>query len=176
MDAPADSNRTITATRNTGALGLPSGSIRAILTLMTVGFITLQTARGERVGLLWFESLMIVLAHYFASRRLVQLPRELRERLIAEGVLEAEPNPLYLPRHSLRLIIVGAFVALAVYLFRNGRILDPVAVPIFIAVGSYFLGIAFHAFTAWRRKGRGKGEATRFDDVRAAGKIGRAHV
>ena len=56
-------------------------------------------------------------------------------------------------------------------LFRNGRILDPVAVPIFIAVGSYFLGIAFHAFTAWRRKGRGKGEATRFDDVRAAGTL-----
>ena len=158
-------------TRNSGALGLPSGSIRAILTLMTVGFITLQTARGERVGLLWFESLMIVLAHYFASRRLVQMPRELRERLVAEGVLEAEPNPLYLPRHSLRLIIIGAFVALAVYLFRNGRILDPVAVPIFIAVGSYFLGIGFHAFTAWRRKGRGKSEATRFDDFRAAGTL-----
>lgn len=157
--------------RNTGALGLPSGSIRAILTLMTVGFITFQTARGERVGLLWFESLMIVLAHYFASRRLVQMPRELRERLTLEGVLEAEPNPLYLPRHSLRLIIVGAFVALAGYLYFKGRLLDPVAVPIFIAVGSYFLGIAFHSFTAWRRKGRPKRGATKFDDVRAIATI-----
>ena len=100
-------------TRNTGALGLPSGSIRAILTLMTVAFITIQTARGERVSLLWFESLMIVLAHYFASRRLVQLSPELRTRLTKEGVLEAEPNPLYLPRYSLRLLIVGAFAALA---------------------------------------------------------------
>ncbi len=153
--------------RNTGALGLPSGSIRAILTLMTVGFITLQTARGERVGLLWFESLMIVLAHYFASRRLVQMPRHLRERLIAEGVLEAEPNPLYLPRHSLRLIIIAAFATLAAYLFSKGRLLDPVAVPIFIAVGSYFLGIAFHAFMSWRRQGQPKAIATRFDDIRA---------
>ena len=76
-------------TRNTGALGMPSGSIRAILTLMTVAFITIQTARGERVSLLWFESLMIVLAHYFASRRLVQLSPELRARLTKEGVLES---------------------------------------------------------------------------------------
>ena len=162
--------------RNTGALGLPSGSIRAILTLMTVGFITIQTARGERVGLLWFESLMIVLAHYFASRRLVQMSPELRARLTSEGVLEAEPNPLYLPRHSLRLLIISAFVALAVYLWSNGRLLDPVAVPIFIAVGSYFLGIAFHSIMAWWRKGKGLGRASGgvswFDDIRAAFTLG----
>ena len=156
-----------------GALGLPSGSIRAILTLMTVGFITLQTARGERVSLLWFESLMIVLAHYFASRRLVQLPRELREKLIADGILEAEPNPLYLPRHSLRLMIIAAFVALAVYLFKNDRLLDPVAVPIFIAVGSYFLGIGFHSIMAWRRPTqRGARKVTRFDDIKAMVTLG----
>ena len=161
------------ATRNTGALGLPSGSIRAILTLMTVGFITVQTARGVRVSLLWFESLMIVLAHYFASRRLVQLPRELREKLIADGILEAEPNPLYLPRHTLRLAIIGAFVALAVYLFKNDRLLDPVAVPIFIAVGSYFLGIAFHSLMAWRRGGqRDQRKVTRFDDLKALVTLG----
>ena len=155
--------------RNHGALGLPSGSIRAILTLMTVGFITLQTARGEKVSLLWFESLMIVLAHYFASRRLVQMSPELRARLVADGALENEPNPLYLPRHSLRLLIVGAFVALAVYLARNDRLLDPVAVPIFIAVGSYFLGIGSHALMAWWRRGKpGASGTTRLDDARAA--------
>jgi hypothetical protein len=153
---------------NRGALGLPSGSIRAILTLMTVGFITFQTARGEKVGLLWFESLMIVLAHYFASRRLVQMPRELRQRLQAEGVLEAEPNPLYLPRYTLRLFIIGAFAALAFYLARNGRLLDPIALPIFIAVGAYFAGILFHSFMEWWKRGKPKAPgATRFDDIRA---------
>ncbi len=160
-------------TRNTGALGLPSGSIRAILTLMTVAFITIQTARGERVGLLWFESLMIVLAHYFASRRLVQMSPEVRAQLIRQGVLEAEPNPLYLPRHSLRLMIIGAFVALAAYLWRHGRLLDPVALPIFIAVGSYFLGIAFHSLMAWWKKGKPRNDgASRFDDIRAAFTLG----
>lgn len=163
----ASTNSPHPARLNTGALGLPSGSIRALLTLMTVGFIVVQTARGERIGLLWFESLMIVLAHYFTSRRLVHMSRDLRERLTAEGVLEAEPNPLYLPRHSLRLMIVGAFVGLAVFLFRNDRLLDQVAVPIFIAVGSYFLGIGFHAVMAWWSKGRQTTGAKRFDDLRA---------
>lgn len=157
--------------RNTGALGLPSGSIRAILTLMTVGFIVVQTARGEAVGLLWFESLMIVLAHYFASRRLVQMSPDVRAKLTREGVLEAEPNPLYLPRHSLRALIIAAFASLAVYLWRQDRLLDPVALPIFVAVGSYFLGIAAHSVSAWwrRRKGapQSNGAATRFDDIKA---------
>lgn len=168
--APADDKPRPQTRRNTGALGLPSGSIRALLTLMTVGFIVVQTARGERVGLLWFESLMIVLAHYFASRRLVQMSPDLRARLTQEGVLEAEPNPLYLPRHSLRLLIIAAFVGLAAYLWRNGRLLDSVAVPIFIAVGSYFLGIAFHSLMAWRKKGAARtgGQVSRFDNVRAA--------
>ncbi len=169
----ADPPKPLTPTRNRGALGLPSGSIRAVLTLMTVGFITIQTARGFHVGLLWFESLMIVLAHYFASRRLVQMPRELRQRLQTEGVLEAEPNPLYLPRYSLRLFIIGAFVALAAYLARHGRLLDPVALPIFIAVGSYFLGILSHSFLEWWTRGKPKSPgASRFDDIRAVVTLG----
>jgi hypothetical protein len=164
----ADPPKAPKPTRNSGALGLPSGSIRAILTLMTVGFITIQTARGVHVGLLWFESLMIVLAHYFASRRLVQMPRELRLRLQAEGVLEAEPNPLYLPRYTLRLFIIGAFVALAAFLARNGRLFDPVALPIFIAVGAYFLGILSHSLMEWWKRGKPKSPgASRFDDARA---------
>lgn len=158
---------------NRGALGLPSGSVRAILTLMTVAFIVVQTARGEKIGLLWFESLMIVLAHYFASRRLVHMSPELRERLTREGVLEAEPNPLYLPRYTLRLLIIGAFLGLAAHLWRVGRLLDPVAIAVFIAVGAYFLGVIFHSVMAWWRRLRGRdkaaahGTATWFDDIRA---------
>ena len=169
MDADADGTKIIVRPiHNRGALGLPSGSIRALLTLMTVGFITVQTARGEKVSLLWFESLMIVLAHYFASRRLVQMSPQLRAQLIAEGVLEAEPNPLYLPRHSLRFFIIVSFVTLAVYLFRHDRLFDPVAMPILIAVGSYFLGIVFHSVFARLKRAKSRSDAaTKFDDARA---------
>jgi len=155
------------APRNRKVLGLPPGSIRALLTLMTVGFIVVQTARGVHVGLLWFESLMIVLAHYFAHRRFVPLSPEMREHLKAESLLEDDVHPLHLPKHSLRTIIVLSFVGLAVYLGCNGRLRDPVAVPVFVTVGSYFLGIGFGAIATWWFKGRPISGASWFDNVRA---------
>ena len=155
------------APRNRKVLGLPPGSIRALLTLMTVGFIVVQTARGLHVGLLWFESLMIVLAHYFAHRRFVPLSPEMRERLKADDLLEDDVNPLHLPKHSLRTLIVLSFVGLAIYLACKRRLLDPVAVPVFVTVGSYFLGIGFGAIGEWWCKGRPIKGASWFDDVRA---------
>jgi hypothetical protein len=148
-------------------LGLPPGSIRALLTLMTVGFIVTQTARGVRVGLLWFESLMIVLAHYFAHRRFVPMSPELRERLKDEINLEDDTNPLNLPRHSLRTIIVLSFIGLGIYLQRKGRLFDAVSLPVFISVGSYFLGIWFGAIASWWGKRHPSSGISWFEDVRA---------
>lgn len=148
-------------------LGLPAGSIRALLTLMTVGFIVVQTARGKRVSLLWFESLIIVLAHYFAHRRFVALSPVLQEKLTTEDLIEDEPHPLFLPRHSLRTLIVLSFVGLAIYLGFEGRLRDPVAAPVFISVTSYFLGIGFGALAARWCKGKPYKGASWFDDLKA---------
>ncbi len=148
-------------------LGLPAGSIRALLTLMTVGFIVVQTARGERVSLLWFESLMIVLAHYFAHRRFVPLSPEILSQLRDESLIEDDAHPLHLPKHTLRTLIVLSFVGLAVYLRSQGRLFDPVAVPVFVTVGSYFLGIAFGAIGEWWMRGKPSKGVSWFDDVRA---------
>jgi len=142
------------APRVRNVLGLPPGSIRALLTLMTVGFIVVQTARDIRVSLLWFESLMIVLAHYFAHRRFVPLSPVMREKLKCEDLIEDDTHPLYLPQHSLRTIIVLSFIGLAIYLGMKGRLRDPVAMPVFISVGSYFLGIGFGTFASWRSRGK----------------------
>ena len=148
-------------------LGLPPGSIRALLTLMTVGFIVAQTARGIHVSLLWFESLMIVLAHYFAHRRFVPLSPAMREKLKAEDLFEDETHPLNLPKHSLRTIIVLAFVGLAIYLACVGRLRDRVAAPVFISVGSYFLGIGVGTVVAWWNRGKPVTGPSWFEDVKA---------
>src|ERR1700735_2527269 len=52
-------------------LGMPPGSVRALLCLMIVAFLVIQTARGVRVDVVWSEALMIMLAHYFPTRRFV---------------------------------------------------------------------------------------------------------
>ncbi len=127
------------------ALGLPSGSIRALLTLLIVAVVVVQVVRGGEVELLWTETLMIALAHYFTSRRLVNLSPELIRRLTAEGQVEPESNPLYLPKHSIRTIIVLAFVGLTVYLFQEHRLVDSQALPLLGVVFAYMLGIVARA-------------------------------
>ena len=61
---------------NRPPLGLPRGSIRALLTLMIVAVVIAQMVRGGEIHLLWTETLMIAMAHYFASRRFIRLPPE----------------------------------------------------------------------------------------------------
>jgi hypothetical protein len=132
-------------------LGLPGGSVRALLTLMIVAVVVVQMARGLEVELLWTETLMIALAHYFTSRRFIRLPPEVIRRLTEEGQIELEAHPLFLPRHSIRAILVLAFVGLAVYLYQQGRLFQPQSLSILGVVFAYLLGIAarIRAIRGW---------------------------
>ena len=42
---------------------------RTLLCLIVVSFVVIQTARGVTADIVWNEALMIMLAHYFTSRR-----------------------------------------------------------------------------------------------------------
>ncbi len=122
-------------------LGLPTGSVRALLTLLIVGVVVVQTVRGQEIELLWAETLMIALAHYFTTRRFLNLPPEVIRRLAEEGHVETEANPLFLPRYSIRIILLAAFVGLAVYLYQKNQLLESPALPILGVVFAYLLGI-----------------------------------
>jgi len=134
-----------------GALGLPSGSIRALLTLLIVAVVVVQVARGQDVELLWTETLMIALAHYFTSRRLVKLSPEVLSRLAEEGHVETEARPLYLPKHSIRALVILAFAGLAIYLYQHDQLFQANALPILGVVAAYLLGtvIRFRGVRGW---------------------------
>jgi len=100
-------------------LGLPKGSVRALLTLLIVAVVCRELYLDKELGVLWSETLMIALAHYFTSRRFIDLPQDVLERLEREGHLPRESNPLYLPRNSIRLIIAAAFLGLGIVLYRT---------------------------------------------------------
>ena len=126
---------------NRPPLGLPSGSIRALLTILIVTVVIVRLGRGQEVELLWTETLMIVLAHYFTSRRFIKLPPDVIQRLTEEGRIETEARPLYLPRYSIRAVLILAFAGLAVYLYRQDRLFQSQALPILGVVFAYLLGI-----------------------------------
>ena len=112
-----------------------------MLTLMIVAVVIVQMARGQEVEVLWSETLLIALAHYFTSRRFINLAPDVIRRLAEDGHVETESHPLYLPRHSIRAILVLAFVGLALYLYRHERLFQSEAVSILGVVFAYFLGI-----------------------------------
>jgi len=135
-------------------LGLPAGSVRALLCLIVVSFVVAQTALGVGVAVVWHESLMIMLAHYFTTRRMVPLSPELRARLEESGEIDREANPLHLPKHSVRVLIVAAFAGLGIYLYQEHRLFETQSLPLLVSVGAYLLGTFAKGLLGWLARNR----------------------
>jgi hypothetical protein len=137
------------------------------LTLLILAVVVHEMVRGRLVAVIWTETLVIALAYYFTYRRFVSLPAEVMTRLEREGALAREPNPLGLPRHSIRILIIVTFVALGAYLFHEYRLLEPQVITIFGTVLCYLLGVFLSGFLSWWTKGH-KTLATHFwEDIKA---------
>lgn len=142
-------------------LGLPVGSVRALLTMIIVGVVILDLVRGRDPDVLWIETLLIAMAHYFTSRRFVSLPPDVVHRLEQEGVLEEERQPLFLPRHTIRTLIVAAFAGVAFYLYREGRLLEPRSISLLGIVFAYLFGTFVRGIKTWLSRKR-SGPPSRF--------------
>jgi hypothetical protein len=152
-------------------LGIPAGSVRALLCLMIVSLLVIQTARGMRVDVVWSEALMIMLAHYFTTRRFVPLSNDLRAKLEASGEIEPDENPLYLPKHSVRILLIAAFAGLAWYLHAHGRLFEPQSLPLLVSVGAYLLGITVRGVLSWSSRHTGVTAPAWWVDLKASGTL-----
>jgi hypothetical protein len=101
------------------------------------------------------------------SRRFLHLSPDVLKRLQAEGVLEEEANPLYLPRHSIRALIVLAFVGLAAYLSHQGQLLESQALSLLGVVLVYFLGSLCNTLLNRWPGWRDSRAARRWEDLKA---------
>jgi len=146
-------------------LGLPTGSIRALLTLIVLAVVATKLIYGRPLESIWIETLLIALAHYFTSRRFVNLSPELLARLEAEGAIERERHPLYLPKNSIRTLIIGTFVGLTVYLYREQRLFTPEAIALLSMVFAYLLGAIFRGTFNFFRRSRSRPAGGSFGDV-----------
>lgn len=134
--------------RTLHALGLPGGSVRAVLALMIFGGIWLWLwLRPERDVPAYLDDLMfIILGHYFASRA------------AADAAPEPGPPPLFLPRGSIRLVLVGGFCVVAFGLARRhhvwapdpagGMKLNPGAVSLILVAG-FLVGVVLGRIRQW---------------------------
>jgi hypothetical protein len=171
---PEDPNAQTSRPGKRHTFGMPAGSVRALLTLIIVAVVIVESMRGVELSAFWTETLLIALAHYFTTRRLVDLPKTVLLRLQDEGHIERDAHPLHLPRHSIRLLIVLAFAGLGAYLqhydrlIRDGRLAfeDP-AVSVLITVGAYSVGMLTRPILDWWKSIVGDRRLYWWDDLKA---------
>jgi hypothetical protein len=149
-------------------LGLPAGSVRALLTLIVVAVVVTNLARGRDLDLLWIETLLIALAHYFTSRRFVELPPAVIQKLEQDGLIEKEWQPLFLPRRTIRTLIVAAFVGLAIHLYNQQRLSEPRAVSLLGIVAIFLLGTFVRGLSDWWSRSRRSRPSRFWGDAKAA--------
>lgn len=157
--------------KNWPPLGMPTGSVRALLALMVVAVVVTKLARGDEFNnehdLLWVLTLVVSLTHYFTSRRFVPLSPEVRGQLEDEGVIERERHPLFLPRNSIRVIIIGAFSWLAYYLYINNRIHEHHAASLLGMMAAFLFGTAVRTVDNWWHRKQVRTSAGTFGDLKA---------
>jgi hypothetical protein len=118
------------------ALGLPAGSVRAILALGVLGLLWAITLRydssdvplAERklpLAFIYLQFLMILIfAHFFAAHGSTIGPRVSRR------------SPLGLPRGSIRFVLLAGYLGLAVYLYQTQPEFSfPASGPFILLVG-----------------------------------------
>ena len=147
--------------RQIHALGLPSGSVRALLALGVVGTVCGLLLRApERPLPEHLESLLfVVLGHYFAARGQ------------AASDPAGGPPPLWLPRGSVRLLLVTALVTVGVLVIRQGGLQLHRGLFTLLLVFGFLLGLLLtRVVTFWQR--RRPGHNRWFEDLRAVIGIG----
>ncbi|MDR3633935.1 MAG: hypothetical protein P4L84_09030 [Isosphaeraceae bacterium] len=142
------------------AFGWPAGSVRALMALIVFGTIwALLVLRPEREVPEYLRDLLfIVLGHYFAVRS--------RASTVDEN---PGPPPLYLPRGSVRILLIAGFVGVAFLLRRHERLFqieqNPGVVTLLLVFG-FLLGVVLKQVGTWWA-GRGQATPRIWEDLRA---------
>jgi hypothetical protein len=145
--------------RRLHALGLPAGSVRAVLAVLIFGTTwgLLVVRPNQEVPDFIRDLLFIIMGHYFAVRR-------------RSGPAEDPgPPPLYLPRGSVRLLLVAGSAAVAVLLFQRGRLTaldDNPGVVTLLLIGGFLAGVAINTLATWWNE-RGHHTPRIVEDLRA---------
>jgi hypothetical protein len=142
-------------------LGLPSGSIRALLTFIVLGQIWALMCLQNDIPLYLIFLMFLVLGSFFAAHG---------------HTITGQPSPLHLPRGSLRTLVVLGFLAVLGYRYYIHRdivtlwelkadLREQPTLPV-ILLGGFFIGV-FFGHVVVRMISGSKGEPYWYQDIKA---------
>jgi len=99
-------------------LGMPRGTVRALITILIVSFPFIYIFTGQEIPGLITNAIFIVVAFYFEARRggkdKLQLIEEVKYPNDTKAAEKEQKKPLYLPKYSVRIIIISILASLII--------------------------------------------------------------
>jgi len=126
-------------------LGLPSGSVRAVIALMLSGTLWYQILNGVEPKAILVESVLLVVGFYFGVRSGTGPP-------LAPASTEGTRQPLFLPRGSIRLVLLFGFFGVIAYMWFKNRGIPDAFTLILEVLASYIIGYVASVIVARRQK------------------------
>jgi len=154
-------------------LGMPRGTVRALITIMLVSFpfgYIMGLIPGELPGLI-VNVIFIVAAFYFEARRsehekLKEIVDEIKTSDLRVGDEIKEKKPLYLPKYSVRFLLVVMLVIVQIMIFFQPGFSFQVTntlTDLLLIIGLFIIGASFRSILNSRERKKTKEKVANMD-------------
>jgi len=139
--------------------GMPRGTVRAFITVMIVSFPFGYLITGESVPGLITSAIFVVVAFYFETRKSgTEKLKEIIDDIKKPDLVideKKEKKPLYLPKYTVRFILVSMLIFIQMLIFLKPEIEFEVTntLPdVLLMVGLFIIGAFFRSILKLREK------------------------
>ncbi len=141
-------------------LGMPRGTVRAIITIMVVAFPFTYLISSQEVPGLITNTIFILVAFYFESRkggqdRVNRIFQHIKDFRKAEETEKKSWKPLYLPKYSVRILLIlilALIVLINTYLPNSSFVAINTLADIFIIIVLFWIGTFIRIISQSREK------------------------
>jgi len=140
-------------------LGMPRGTVRAIITIMVIAFPFNYLLIGQEIPSMITNSIFILVAFYFEARKgeqhKIKLIKSIKNPEKIAELERKEKKPLYLPKYSVRSILVVLLVIIVITNFYGPNVqfeITNTLLDILVIIFFYFVGSIFRTIGLARQK------------------------
>ncbi|MFX1275933.1 MAG: hypothetical protein ACFFAT_12880 [Promethearchaeota archaeon] len=155
-------------------LGMPRGTVRALITILIVAFPFTYLLSGQTVPGLIINAIFVVVAFYFETRRgskdKLHVIRDIKYPEETKTRDEIDKEPLYLPKYSVRIMLVSMLVLILIINTFGPKVpfeITNTLYDILIIVVLFIIGTIFRAIKNSREKKRLTGQITSIDNYKS---------